>query len=403
MTKKVLLCLLLALSSANSFYLQNISLKDYAKIVSDSNNINIYIDEDINTSISFYIPDYKEDKDLLATFERTLNKQDLYLLNNGNYYSITRKQNLPNEYRYYNLKYATIKDIESILKSFNVKYSYLADSNKVLIYCNDDVFTKLHKLISLVDVEPEQIVIKFTFLEIDNSELNERGVEWGYKYNNTDGFSQSVFNLLFNPTSTGQTPIVGSQQYYATLKLLDTDDITNIKQYPYITAKHNQKFKFEVVENVPYLVTTTNVENANTSTQQSVEYKDVGLKVNGQVKIYDTYVDIDLELITAELVNELDTPSTLKRLLQTNVKLPYNDILVLSGLQQTIKKDAVARVPVLSNIPYLGELFKYYYTDDKETTISIGIQVMRDNQVKILKENLKPKIDYKVEETAQEL
>ncbi len=53
-----------------------------------------------------------------------------------------------------------------------------------------------------------------------------------------------------------------------------------------------------------------------------------------------------------------ETPETTKREVNTEIRVRNGELFVIGGLFQETKTKSVTRIPVLSSIPLLGELFK---------------------------------------------
>ena len=189
---------------------------------------------------------------------------------------------------------------------------------------------------------------------------------------------QSAVDSIVFPLSTSQN-IISSTSFYGALRLLDTTHNVKINQFPYVLVKNNKKFVFESVQNIPYLVKNTTTDSTTVQDNNSYEYRDVGLKINGVAQIYDDFVSLDLDLTIEDIVNtSIDTltPSTNKRYLNSITNLKSDEVLLLSGIKQNKKDKSNIRVPILCNIPYIGKMFQYKYTTDSQSNITIAIQVI---------------------------
>ena len=340
--------------------------------------LTIYIDEDINSSISLYIPNKISDRDIFSIYKTTLQKNDYYLKRVGKVYILKKKRLSKIQSHLYNLKFNSFEDSKMILNALGVKYTYLKDSNSFLILSTNEKYNTIKNYLSQVDKKQSQVTLKIMILEYQSSLTHEQGIEFGSIYKDIDGITKSAINAIVAPI-TNKTLSISKFNFYSALHLLDSKNLLNVKQFPYILAKNNEKFVFEAVQNIPYLVKTTVTENANTSEQTSIEYRDVGLKINGLPYIYDNYISLKLDLIIEDLIsnnNETNTPETYKRRLNSSTDLTFGNVLLLSGIKR-IKHDIThIDVPVLSKIPYLGEVFKYEYNTDKNLNLTIAIRLL---------------------------
>jgi general secretion pathway protein D len=371
---------LVKIATANS---DNISINKFALKVSNHNNINIYVDEEIqDKKVSLFVPNKISNSDLFTMFKNTVSKLKYNLKKIGDTYYLSKKVNFSKRSYIYKLRFDTHRDVETLLSSFGIIHSYLQNSNSFIIKCTSNEYLKIKNLISRTDVKSKQVILKVTIFEINEGSLKERGIQYGSIYRGIDGTIQTAINAILSPISTNN-PISGTSNFYAALRLLNQDGQTKILQNPFILAKHNKKFKFEAVDNIPYLVTTTKTEATNTSEQNSIEYKDVGLKLNGKVFIHQDYIDLDLDLISEDLIsNESeDMPTTYKRVLKSNSNLSYDEILLLSGLRREKKEENIYSIPYLCDIPYIGFLFEYKSRSISNTSITVAIEVIKKEDI----------------------
>ncbi|MCW9068442.1 MAG: hypothetical protein OQJ82_08420 [Sulfurimonas sp.] len=374
-----ILILLNCLVSAND---KNISLLDFASQLSLKNNINIYIDEDIKSkNISLYVPEKISNNDLFSVFKSSIDKLDFMLIKKGSIYYLSKKVEAPINQYLYKLKYNSFKDCDKILKSFNFPYFYLSDSNTFIITSTKKQYELIKQYLRTVDIKQSQVILKIMIFEFNNNDLKERGFKYSSIYKDELGVTEIAFNSIVAPLNTSSLTL-SNTEYYGALKLLNEHNLLNVKQFPYILARNNDDFKFEAVENVPYLVTTVKTEATNTSEQTNIEYRDVGLKINGKSLIYHDYITLNLDLVIEDFMKttlETNTPKTYKRYLKSNTNIDYNNVLLLSGIKRTKHEVTDYNIPFLSNIPYLGEIFKYKSNNESELNITIAIEVIKSN------------------------
>ncbi len=363
---------------------QDIPLSFFAEKVSLQNNINIYIDEDLqNKLVSLYVPEQINNDDLLNLFKTTVSKLDYNLLKVGETYYLKKKlENIDAEFSYiYKLAYNTAEDCKSVLTILKVPFTYLSDNNSFIITTTEKKYLEAETFLKKVDIKQKQVFLKIAILEFQDADTKERGVQWSSIFQDASGTVKVALNTIVAPLNTKNLTL-SNIDFYSALRLLDDNKIINVKQHPYVLSKNNQSFKFEAVDNIPYLVTTTKTQASNTSEQTSIDYKDVGLKINGKSFVYDDYITLDLDLIIEDIVGTVTTtmPQVYKRHLISNTNVNYNEVLLLSGIKRNKIEDNNINIPFLSNIPYLGELFKYSYKTDKQLNITISIEVLKSDE-----------------------
>jgi len=378
--KKIIVTLvfLASLAIANSNY--DVTLKAFADKVSKSNNIIIYLDQDIKTEkISVFIPGKIAPGELLNLFKRTIKNNNYRLITNGkNIYYLSKRVDYKTKNYIYSLKYSSSKDCSSLLSMMGVKYKYLDDSNTFIIKSNDKRYPGVKRYLDIIDNIQKQVMLKIIIFEFTDSDLKERGVQFGSIYKDISNNIKYALNSIIFPINTND-PLLSSSSFYAAMRLLNETKTITVKQYPYILVKNNKSFKFEAVENIPYLISSTVTQAANVSEQNSIEYKDIGLKINGRSLIHKDFVTLDLDLTIEDIIDGTDQdnmPRTYKRFLKSNTNVNYNQVLLLSGIKRTKNISNEWAVPFISNIPYLGEVFKYRSHSKEVINITIAIQVL---------------------------
>jgi len=378
--KKILVMMILISSAIASDY-KNITLNEFADLVSKQAFKNIYIDEDINaTSVSLYIPNEISDRDIFKIFKTTVSKKGYWLNRLGSVYYLSKKKQLKNITKLFPLKYDTSKDVSLLLEQMQLNYKYLTDSNTFLVTASPALIKQIENYINIIDIKSGQVKVKVMIFEYDVNNLRDIGIQFGSIYKDITQSTQYALNSIIASLSTNGISLT-SNSFYSAIRLLEHESVINVKQYPYVLAKNNHDFKFEAVRNVAYLVTTTTTEDAKVSQQTSYEYKDVGLQIQGKVLTHKDYATLDLNLIVQDFVNDeiTDTPQTYKRSLTSNTDLDYNKVLLISGLKRVrnIKNDY--SIPYLSGIPILGSIFQYKTHTDEEINITIAIELIKQD------------------------
>ncbi len=158
----------------------------------------------------------------------------------------------------------------------------------------------------------------------------------------------------------------GSQRFAIIVSALASDSETNVLSTPTIVTMDNEEAEIKVAQEVPFITgnfttntsgTTGNVGNPF----QTIERKDVGviLKVKPQINEGNA-VRLQVSQEVSNLLSNTDQGYiTAKRDIKTNVLVEDGQILVLGGLLDDQLSQSAQKVPLLGDIPWLGELFRY--------------------------------------------
>ena len=144
----------------------------------------------------------------------------------------------------------------------------------------------------------------------------------------------------------------------------------------------NEEASVEVVDNIPFTKEST-TRNDNDFTTQSMDYKDVGVKLKITPRISDDgslrlEVEQEVSRVTQGLItltngDQLVAPTTRKRLVKTTILLQDSQTAVIGGLLDDQKTYNQSEVPGLGSIPVLGWLFKSRNKKSTQTNLFIFI------------------------------
>jgi general secretion pathway protein D len=370
----------------------DVTLREFANIVADQNKINILISHNIkDDKILFLLADKSKAYVMLPAFQQMLFLKDLQLTKNQGFYYIDKIPH-PEKEKFYHtvtLQHLVYEDVNNLLKINDIKSSYIKSTNSVGFMSTLKKYNILKKYIKDLDVEYPQIQFKINIFYTNIDNLKDRGFNLSlYKQSvdttSTEDTSSSqnlvyYLNLITMPYSA-PTNVVDTAKngFYAVVKYLDQNGFTEISNSPVLTARSHSKVSFSSVKNIPYLVSSVTNENADKQTTESLEYKDVGLKIDISPIIINDIVNFELNLVIEELTTTgaTLTPTTEKRELNSSYRLKRGEMLILSGVNRETTLSSDYGVPLLKDIWLLGELFKYKSKTKTKETLTISIEVL---------------------------
>jgi general secretion pathway protein D len=228
-----------------------------------------------------------------------------------------------------------------------------------------------------------QVLIEATIVEVTLGDGYQQGIQWDRlrkdgstkfsispaSVNSNVGNAVSPFTLTFSQLGSAFdiTAIVDLLQAYGTAKVLSS---------PRLSVMNNQTALLKVVENFVYFnvkADTTSTANvgttiAVTTTPQSVS---VGLVMSVTAQVSDTDAVILNVRPTISSINELKedpnpsippgvknyVPQIRTREIESVMRVRSGEIAVLGGLMEDGVNWKTGRVPILGQIPLVGELF----------------------------------------------
>jgi general secretion pathway protein D len=165
----------------------------------------------------------------------------------------------------------------------------------------------------------------------------------------------------------------------ALAKFVQNDNNANILSTPNLLTLDNEEAKIVVGQNVPF-ITGSYAQTGSTTTAspfQTIERKDVGLTLRIKPQILEGGT-VKLQIFQeVSSVNNLTNTAgiiTNTRSLESTVLVEEGRIVVLGGLIQDSVSMKEDKVPVLGDIPWLGNLFRHEIRQQTKTNLMIFIR-----------------------------
>jgi general secretion pathway protein D len=259
-------------------------------------------------------------------------------------------------------------------------------TNSIILTATQEQYSAIRGIIEELDIQPKQVLLRGLIAEVNLSKLNSAGVDWSVwggsagsdvlAGGNVQLGAQGVpaeFMQWFKEMTTRQetrydeygnlintTNTQGMGLVYAYIKMLNTFNAINILSMPRLMCTDNLPSALQVGQVIPQLRGQTSDISNPAAVQSSYEYKDTGLilKVTPHIRS-GNLVALDIEQTVEELVSTTgsQTPTTSKRLIKTNVLIGNNETIILGGLIREVERTLKNRVPGISYIPLIGNLF----------------------------------------------
>lgn len=389
--KKIILALVLSLSQLLASEVK-LNLLEFANLASVNSNTDILISDDINPN-EFYFYTNKGSRVSISHFRKAIEIKGLRLVRNSDFYYVENKALDNNgtltpkaKLRYLELKNNTFDDVSKIIKSttdsndFNStssKVEYIKSTNSVVFKANDDDYSDIIDFAQRSDKRLEQVNFKLTILETNLNNAENIGTNLNSLANVVTRADFNYFVNLITMPYTAETNVVRDKKkgFYGVLNLLVKNDVTSVKQSPYLVAKNGTPVYFSSVRNIPYLKNTSTYSNASTTTQNTYDYRDVGLKVSITPTILKDHIDFDLDLVVEDILDETTlTPQTSKKELKSNYSINKGEILVLSGINKETAYEYRNGVPLLKDIPIIQYLFSIKQKVIQKSVITLTIE-----------------------------
>jgi general secretion pathway protein D len=288
-------------------------------------------------------------------------------------------------------------------------------TNSLVITAAEPLYRQVRAMIEQLDSRRAQVYIESMIVEVSGDNAANFGFQWQGLIGNRGDTNLVGVGTNFTPASgngniinintgaAGSTPSValgeglniglvrnfgGTYALAAIANMLQSQTNTNIVSTPNMITLDNEEAKIVVGSNVPFITGQyTNTGTATTSPFQTIERKDVGitLRIRPQIGEGGTvrmtiYQEQSSVLSTATVGTSNAGPSTTKRSIETNVVVDDGAIIVLGGLIEDRYTDNASKVPLLGDLPLVGNLFRSNSRTKNRTNLMVFLRpvVLRD-------------------------
>ncbi|GAA0864351.1 type II secretion system secretin GspD [Sphingopyxis soli] len=309
-------------------------------------------------------------------------------------------------------------------------------ANAIIVAANSEVQRMLGELIRQLDSRREQVLVEAIVVEIGDDAAKRLGVQFllggknipfvATNYSNaqpnifTLGGAYAATKLTEDKTTVDGTTVVtqtssalgSSLQEAAAASLLSatggfagfagdigkntifgaiinavkSDTTSNLLATPHIVTLDNQAAKFLVGQEVP--ITTGEALSDNFDNAfRTVQREEVGIKLEvtpqvngaGEVKLF---LRQEVSSVAGPVSSRNSDLILNKRSFETVLTVDDGEILAIGGLLNDDERKTIERIPLLSDIPLLGELFKSRSRSRSKTNLMVFIRptVLRNRE-----------------------
>ncbi len=251
-----------------------------------------------------------------------------------------------------------------------------------------------------------QVVLEARILEVALNEGYEQGVDWSGLSASWDGNKGITGGGSLTPSTIANTPNqifsalgggagfkISDGNFNVAVNLLKTQGDVNTLSSPRVTATNNQKAVIKVgtdeyfVTNASTTITTNSsgVSDKTPNVELTPFFSGIALDVTPQIDeegkvllhIHPSVIDTEeqnkvIDMGTTGGKLELPLAKSSIRESDTVVQANNGDIIVIGGLMKTDKQEIVSKVPLLGDIPWVGEAF----TNRRESTKKVELVIL---------------------------
>lgn len=260
------------------------------------------------------------------------------------------------------------------------------ENNALLIQTTARDYQRIEQILSKVDVLPTQVMLEAVIAEVTLNDQLKFGLRWYFENNGMKLSLSDVASGFTGPAFPGFAWSYATDNIQVTLNALSSITDVNVVSAPTVMALNNQQAILQVGDQVPIITQqAVGTTTGDAPIVNSVAMKDTGVILKVTPRINNAgrvMLDIQQEVsnVKKTTTSGIDSPTIQQRKLQTRVLVNDGESLALGGLIQQNNSVDRGQVPILGDIPILGNAFKNKTDsiDRTELVIFIRPRVVRD-------------------------
>jgi len=416
-----------------NFALRDANVRDFCNWFAERLGINIVLSPQVDGPMNITLRDVPWEVGLRKALET--HGYVLTVDENGIYTVLTEDEVAlePLRTEIYSLSYGSAETAATIIKPLLSKrgtVQFESDSNQLIVSDVPSQFPIVEKVITKLDRRIPQVQIEVQLLEKTSTDASDVGFKWSSLENYTIGasdikrdyrhekvrtdrqvtYTNQAFSQRLTPnqgeyvsTMTGnditgdpeltipleevaktttKTLILSATDFNVVLSALLREDNTELLSQPKVTTVDNRTATISVTRDIPIPNYTYNEETGSYEISD-FDFVPVGitLEITPQVN-EDDYITLDVKPeLSSEYGSqvfvisgsEVAIPVIDSRKAATRVIVKSSETLIIGGLFSTDDVVNVTRVPLLSRIPIVGNLFKHKSSETVVTDLLIFI------------------------------
>ncbi|RYF91018.1 MAG: type II secretion system protein GspD [Caulobacteraceae bacterium] len=237
-------------------------------------------------------------------------------------------------------------------------------SNSIILYATDAEYQNLLQVVRRLDVSPPQILIEGTVAEVRLNDKLNLGVQW-FLQNNPDftgGFA-TVGNGNLALTFPGLSLQYLGPDFKVVINALQSVTDVEVVSTPRLLVLANETATLQVGDQVPIITQTATGDQQTSLTVNSVNYRDTGVLLTVTPRVGEggrIFIDIEQEVsdVSETTTSDINSPTIAQRKFRTQIAVDNGQVIALGGLIRTSRTKGDSGIPLLSQAPLIGGLFR---------------------------------------------
>ena len=252
-------------------------------------------------------------------------------------------------------------------------------NNVLLVFATQAEMRVLQSALQKLDVPALQVLIEAVVAEVLLTDELRYGVQWFFE----DGNFSTTLSTQNSGAVAGLFPgfsaLLAGSDIRATLNALESITEVQVVSSPRMMVVNNETARLQVGDEVP-IATQSAVERTDATAPivNTIQFRDTGVILEVTPRVNQSgmvQLDITQEIsdVTATTTSDIDSPTIQQRKFTSSVSVADGETIALGGLIRDRQQVGRSGIPVLSDVPLLGNLFSSNSNNSRRTEILVLI------------------------------
>jgi len=247
------------------------------------------------------------------------------------------------------------------------------ETNSIIVKAYPSDYNGIKSIIEAIDATPQQVFIEVLILEVDLKDTLDYGTDWKWSRNNLELFGLGDLSRVSGRPSANFTNTIAKGSFEILMDILATNSDARILSAPHLLVRDEQPASIQVGDEVPIL-SSSGQESGTTVTFEQVQYRDTGIILTVTPRIAENgfiTLDVNQEVSNAQetTTGVSDSPTFSTRQAETSLLIKSGHTISVGGIIEQKNEKSISKIPLLGDIPYLGNLFKLTSISNSRTEL----------------------------------
>lgn len=259
-------------------------------------------------------------------------------------------------------------------------------NSALLILSTPREYKRVLRILQELDIVPTQVMLETVIAEVQLNDELKFGVQWYLEKGASSGTLSNAVSGAVASSFPGFSYVLDSSNIRMVLNALSSVTNVNVISSPSLMVLDNKTATLQVGDQVPVATQSSqSSSDPNAPIINQIEFKDTGIILSVTPRVNDAgrvvlKINQEVSDVVQTTSSGIDSPTIQQRKIDTTVVINDGESFALGGLIQERKNLTRGKVPLLGDIPLIGNMFKNKTDTIRRTELIIFIRpsVVRD-------------------------